>query len=317
MGMLARLSALMPQPGTKDAVLGGIACRFGAVACLASMGAAVKHVSLAGIPPIEVMFFRGVFAFIPVGALAIARFGVRLPPTSVPMAHVRRSLTGVIALFLTIASLSLLPLSQAVSIGFAAPLFVILLSGPLLREPPTLTQWGVAGLGLLGVGVMLDPNFTSFANIGALAGLGAAFFSACATIAIRKMAHESASVTTFYFTAAIAISSAFLLPFFWVTPSSAALWLSLALIGIFGGLGQLLLTQSLRLAAPSVVTPFDYLQLLWAAIIGFALWGEIPTAREILGCAVIVSASAYLLFGEAGRKSVMRLLQRTPLSNGS
>ena len=317
MQILARLSALMPQPGTKDAVLGGILCRLGAVGCLASMGAAVKHVALAGIPPVEVMFFRGLFAFIPVGALAFARFGFRLPPTNFPMAHVRRSLTGVAALFLTIASLSLLPLSQAVSIGFVAPLFVILLSGPLLREQPTLTQWIVAGIGFLGVGVMLDPDFSSFANIGALAGIGAAFFSAGATIAIRKMAHESASVTTFYFTAAITVCSAFLLPFFWVTPWSAGLWASLALVGIFGGLGQLLLTQSLRLAAPSVVTPFDYLQLFWAAIIGFALWREIPTAREILGCAVIVSASAYLLFGEAGRRGLARLLQRTPLSNGS
>lgn len=261
------------------------------------MAAIVKIASMDGIAAAEVLFFRSVFAFIPIGAFVFYRFGPRIPPTKSPMAHVKRAVFGIIALLLSFTALALLPISSAVALTFATPLFITLLSWPLLREPVSSAQWIAAAVGFVGVGVMIDPNFADMASIGALFALAGAFFMALAMIALRQLAHESAIVSSFYFTAATLLVTALWLPFTWVTPSAETLAL-LVLMGILGGFAQLLLTQSLRLAPAAAVTAFDYTQLLWVGALGYLLWYEIPTLRTLIGGALIVACGCFLVVRE-------------------
>jgi drug/metabolite transporter (DMT)-like permease len=116
-------------------------------------------------------------------------------------------------------------------------------------------------------------------------------------IALRQLAHESAIVSSFYFTAAMLLFTALWLPFVWVTPSMETLGL-LIVMGVLGGFAQLLLTQSLRLAPAAAVTTFDYTQLLWVALLGYLLWSEIPTLRTIGGGALIVACGCFIVLSE-------------------
>lgn len=284
-------------------ILWGIACRLAAVACFGTMAAIVKLASIDGVPAPEILFFRSVFAFIPIGAFVLYRFGLRIPPTETPLAHLKRAGFGITALLLMFAALAIMPISSAVALTFATPLFITLLSWPLLREPVSRPQWFAAGVGFVGVGVMIDPNFADMANIGALFALAGAFSMALAMIALRQLAHESAIVSSFYFTAATLVVTACWLPFGWVTPTGETLAL-LVLMGVLAGFAQLLLTQSLRLAPAAAVTAFDYTQLLWAGLLGYLLWSEIPTLRTFVGGALIVACGGYIVLTEIQARRV-------------
>lgn len=283
-------------------VMGGIACRLGAVACFGVMAAIVKLVANAGVHVAEILFFRSVFAFIPIGAFVLYRFGLRIPPTQSAMAHLKRAAYGIAALLLSFSALALMPISSAVALSFATPLFITVLSWPMLRERVSALQWGAALAGFGGVALMIDPNVADMQNVGAIFALVGAFLMALAMVALRQLAHESAIVSAFYFTAATLLVSALWLPFIWVTPRGETLVL-LVLMGVLGGFAQLLLTQSLRLAPAAAVTTFDYTQLIWAGMLGYVLWSEIPTMQTFIGAAVIVACGCVIAFGEVRRSS--------------
>lgn len=274
----------------------GIACRLIAVLFFSGMGAAVKEASLAGVPILEIIFFRSAFALVPLMGLGIWRSGFRLPTTRYPGAHVKRAVVGIASMFCTFAALSMLPFSTAVAIGFTTPLFLTLLSGPLLGEPVSRARWAATAVGFAGVAIVLNPSLEG-GGLGYGLALAGALLTAGVIISVRQLAHEPALVTTSYFTAATTIASLLTLPFGWIMPSPWLLGL-MALAGVLGGLAQLLMTQSLRYAPPSALVSLDYTQLIWASLLGFMLWGEAPSARTLLGGAVIIGCGCFIAFAE-------------------
>jgi drug/metabolite transporter (DMT)-like permease len=200
---------------------------------------------------------------------------------------------------------SLLSLGSAVAISFAAPLFTTLLSIVVLKERVGIHRWSALVVGFVGVVIVTEPGRGTF-QAGALFALANAVLISSVAVAIRRMsATESTETLTIYQMIVITICTLFLLPFGFKSPT----WLdagALALAGIGNGVAQYWWTRALTLAPPSAVVPFNYLSLVWATILGFAVWGDLPTTHLLVGAAVVVGSGLYLLWRETLRRGRTR-----------
>jgi drug/metabolite transporter (DMT)-like permease len=190
-----------------------------------------------------------------------------------------------------------LPLADITTLYFAAPVVVILLAIPMLGEHVTWPRWLAVGIGFLGVVIATNPTGMSIEWPVYLALLAACLW-AFATVLLRRTAMGARTpvqmvVTNFFFlllTAPMTINS-------WVSPDGTGSLLLLA-VGIIGGIGQLAFFEGMRRAPISVIAPFEYTALVWAFILGYAIWGDIPGYNVILGALLIASAGIIIILGE-------------------
>jgi drug/metabolite transporter (DMT)-like permease len=271
------------------------------MALMAVLAAIVKACAEQGVPVLEIIFFRNAFAFIPVLIYISRTSGLSILRTDRPGAHLTRSAAGLTGMICGFTAVSLLPLTQSTAISFSAPLFMTALSALVLKEPVSPHRWFAVAVGFVGVLIMVHPDPRQFASVGVLFAIAAAVGSAGAMIAIREISRtEPGPTIVFYFTLAGAVVGLSSLPFGWVVPDAHLLGL-LVSAGLIGGTGQLLLTEAIRRAPVAVVAPFDYTQLVWAGLIGFAVWGERPHLPTLVGAMVVALSSTYILWREIGR----------------
>lgn len=288
-------------------VFRGIVLKIISALVFAIMSVLVRWVSET-VPVGQVVFFRSAFAIVPVVLIFAWRNELASAVyTSRPMGHLTRGLIGVGGMFLSFAALARLPIAEATAIGFAAPLITVALAAFILRERVRVYRWSAVGVGLIGVLVMLSPHL-DFANTAATHGpqatLGAtfavlgAFTSAASTIQTRRLTgSETNSAIVFYFSVISSIGGLLTLPFGWA-PLNAGHWAALVTVGLLGGIGHLLLTESFRLAPASVVAPFDYTAILWAFILGYAVFGEVPLPVVFVGAAIVSAAGLFVIWRE-------------------
>lgn len=276
----------------------GIALRVGAATSFGFMAAMIKLGDEAGVSLPELAFYRFAFGLPPLLAWMAWTGNFGAWRTQRPLAHLLRGALGLSTMVVAFSALTYLPLAEAATIGFVAPLFSVMLSALILREPVGRHRWSAVALGLIGVLIVMQPGGASLPPIGLGLALLAAFGVAGVTITIRQIGRtESTPTTVLWFTCfAIVVTGAFL-------PHYGALhdgptWAILISLGLFGGIGQLFLTSSLRFAPVPVVVPFDYAQLLWAVLLGWALWDTRPPATTWIGAAVIVASGLYTLYRE-------------------
>lgn len=270
---------------------------------MGSMSALVKLAAERGAPTFEIIFFRNLFAFIPIAGFIVATRGSAVLRTSRPLGHLTRASIGVAGMFCGFAALGLLPLSEFTALTFAAPLFITALSGPALGEKVGPHRWAAVALGFLGVLIMVRPDPHQIVNVGALLALGQALGTAGAMLAIRQLGTtEPGPTIVFYFTLAATLFGALGLPFVWVTPSRELLVI-LVLTGLTGGVGQLLLTQAFRIAPAAVIAPFDYTTLIWTGLIGHLIWNETPRWNAAIGAVVVAASGLYILWRETRRSA--------------
>lgn len=278
--------------------LAGIGLRVAAMACMAGLFALVKWTSGRGVPVFEVLFFRNAFAFIPIAIYILRTTGFSVLRTTRPGAHAVRAMIGLTGMTGGFLAVSRLPLTEATALSFSAPLFMTALSAPILKEPVGAHRWAAVAVGFVGVLVMIRPDPARLADAGVIFGLVGALGAAGAMITIREIGRtEPGPRIVFYFTLAGALAGLASLPFGWVVPDLATLG-ALVLMGLLGGVGQLLLTESLRIAPVAVVAPFDYTQLVWASLIAFFVWTEVPQASTLLGAAIVAASGLYILYRE-------------------
>jgi len=279
----------------------GIAYRVAAMACMAVMAALVKWTGGRGIPVFEIIFFRNAFAFVPLGLYIWRTTGFSVLKTQRPWGHLTRSAIGLSAMVCGFSALQHLPLTEATAFNFASPLFMTALSALLLGEVVGRHRWGAVLVGFIGVLIMVRPEPGHLNVVGVSLALGGAVSAAGAMVAIRQIAAtEKGATIVFYFTLAGTVLGAVGSLFHWVTPDPLTLAM-LILGGLLGGVGQLLLTEALRVAPVGVVAPFDYTQLIWATAIGFLVWGELPHPATIVGALVVAASGVYILHREMRR----------------
>jgi drug/metabolite transporter (DMT)-like permease len=254
----------------------------------------------------QVVFFRSAFAILPVVIIyAWRRELMAAIRIGRPWRHLGRGLTAVGAMFCNFSSLARLPVVDATAISYVSPLFTVALSAIFLGERVRIYRWTAVIVGFSGVLVMLSPHLdversaaNSLAVAGALFGLVGAFFSAGSTVQTRALAKsETTSSIVLYFSIICAVAGLVTLPFGWLTPTWPE-FAALVAIGIFGGLAHIFLTESYRLAEASLVAPFDYTSMLWALVLGYMVFGELPDALVFVGAAIIASAGLFVIWRE-------------------
>lgn len=285
--------------------LRGILLKIGSVIVFVLMASIIKAVA-DRVPTGEIVFFRSFFA-IPVIFLWLAlrgelKGGIH---TDRPMNHVFRGFIGTAAMVLGFIGLGLLPLPEVTAIGYAAPLLTVVFAAMFLGETVGRFRLTIVGVGLVGVLIVLAPRLSAFRDgmspaeqLGVIAVLTGAACTALAQIFVRKMVlQERTSAIVFWFSITSTALSLVTLIFGWVIPDAGTLGL-LILIGLLGGVGQILLVSGYRYADASLVAPFEYASMLFALIIGYSVFDEVPTLPMLLGAAIIIGAGIALILRE-------------------
>lgn len=286
--------------------LRGIALKICAVMLFMAMSTLVKLVS-DEVPPGQTVFFRSAFA-LPVILVWLAvsgeiRAGIR---TGNPLGHFWRGLLGTGAMACGFAGLGLLPLPEVTAIGYAAPLLTVLFAAMFLGEEVRAFRIFAVGLGLAGVLIVLSPRLTALSNgevaateaLGAMVVLTGAVFSALAQVFVRKLVFEERTTAiVFWFSFNSAVLALISLPWGWVWPAPGTAVL-LVVMGLLGGMGQVLLTSSYRYADASVIAPFEYSSMILALLVGYFAFDEVPTKVVLTGAALVVLAGILIIWRE-------------------
>ena len=249
----------------------------------------------------QVLFFRGFFGIIPILFLIPKDRYSNFYKTQRALLHFKRCIAGLIAIVAIFIALRKLPLATVVSISFAAPIFTTIFSIFFLSEKVGLYRWLAVIVGFVGIVIITEPGFTSL-NIYFIYPIIFCLGLSYVAIAIRQLSStEPIWLISLNFSIAITIASFFTIPFGWVMPEIRDLFL-LSLIGIFGGVANLWLSQSYKFSEVSLVTPLKYLALVFAIIFGYFIWEEIPTIKTIAGSILVIISSIIIFRREVALK---------------
>ena len=284
----------------------------------AMLSACVRFLGESGVPLGQVVFCRAFFAILPV--LLLCAWQHRVTEafyTQRPLGHLTRGLISIAGMFLNFAALARLPLVDATAISFAAPLITVALAWLILGETVRIYRWTAVSVGFIGIVVMLWPylNFSQYgaggsastaATIGAACGVVSAFTNAGSVIQTRRLADtETTSAIVFYFSMYCALAGLATLPFGWAWPTPFQLVILIA-SGVVGGLAHIFLTSSYHYAPASLVAPLDYTTMIWAYVLGYVLFGELPTVYVYVGAVVVAASGLFVIWRE-------RQLRRRPV----
>jgi drug/metabolite transporter (DMT)-like permease len=281
----------------------GIALKIGATLAFSLMYVTIR---LAGtVPTGEVVFFRAFFALVPLFVLAVFTVGPRavMQTNRLPV-HFMRSITGVISMFLNFAALKMLPLADLTGLSFVMPIFATVLAALVLREQVGPWRGTAVIAGFAGILVMIEPHGGGAVLLGrglspgAGLALLAALLSAFVVIFIRQMSTTERSETiVFYFMSFTAVTGLVSM-IWWRVPLTPAMTAWLVLSGLLGGIGQICMTFSYRFAEPSLLAPFDYVAMVWAAVLGFAVFGEVPEKLVLIGAGIVIASGLFIVWRE-------------------
>lgn len=281
----------------------GVALKVMAIMLFVGMSAIIKATA-EDVPPGQAVFFRSFFA-IPVILIWLVQRGqlsVGLKAKN-PMGHVWRGLFGTTAMGLTFAGLGLLPLPEVTAIGFATPIFTVLLAAVMLGERIRLFRVSAVAIGLIGVIIILFPRFggaqlDQTATLGAIFILCATMLRALVQVHLRQLVqNEHTAAIVFYFSVTASALALLTAPFGWVIPSAGTLGLLVA-AGLIGGVAQILVTSAYRFGSVSMLAPYDYTSMLFAIILGYFLFDELPTALMLVGSSLVIVAGALVIWRE-------------------
>ena len=291
------------QPARREHVPLGILYMVGATIMFAGSSAVSKWL-VASYPVGEVLFTRTAVSLVACALFIMPQTGLAVFRTHRLGHHVMRSVSqGFSQTFLLIA-FSLMPLASAIAINFSAPLFAILVSALLLKEAVGLARWAALLVGFCGVLIVTQPGAETF-QIGALFALANAVLYGSVTAAVRGMtATESAGTLTLYQLTLLTALFTLFLPLGWISPTPVdAGWI--VFNGVSNAVGQYWWTRALHLAPASAVAPFYYLSLIWASILGFAIWGDVPTIALVTGSVIVVASGLFLIWRESNARQAI------------
>jgi len=253
------------------------------------------------VPVLQIIFMRYLCA----GLLSVAVFNPLVDGTRWrtrrPVLQVVRALCLAGSTITNFIAIQHLQLAETVSIGFAAPLAIAALAGPLLGEWIDARRWIAILVGFAGVIVVASPDPGNL-NPYVLMSLGAMAFNTAYTLITRKLSGVD-DPRVMVLMANIVPIVIFLpaMPWVWQAPDSLAIWALLASIGLGATIGHIFLVRAYALGEAPIVAPFTYSQLLWMTLIGYFLFDDVPALHTLAGAGVVVVSGIYLLYAEARR----------------
>jgi len=285
-------------------MLRAVGYMLGAAVLFSIMNALVKLLSDDFSTP-QIIWARNIGHLLFIAALFTPRLGLRLYVSGQPKVQIFRSLCQLCSTSCYFTALAYIPLTEAASISFTAPLIVTALSVPLLGEAVGWRRWAAVAVGFAGVLIVIRPG-ASLVHWAALLCLVSAFCYALYQILTRRAASFDRPETTVLYSAIVGtcVLSA-IAPFDWSWPADPTSAAMLASLGVLGGLGHYYVAKAFRFGPAALISPFNYAQLLGAAGLGYLVFDHLPDAWTWLGAAVIVASGVYIAWREAvrGRQS--------------
>ena len=220
--------------------------------------------------------------------------------TERPMAHGLRYLLVLILSFSFFWALSQMKLVDAIAITFAAPIFITAMSVPILKEKVGIHRWLAIAVGFCGVLIMLRPG-TGVFQWASIVVLGSVLVYSLLMITTRALkATESTTALMLYPQLGMTLTGLMVAPFFWVTPTLSDLGL-FALAGTFGSVGVVCVTHAFRLGPAAVISTLEYSALIWASLLGYIFWDELPDSVTLVGAGVVIASGLYIVYRETKR----------------
>jgi drug/metabolite transporter (DMT)-like permease len=303
------LSAFATAPPTAAAgrarhgVATGMALGALAYFLFALHDASIKALVGRGIPAWEVLMFRSAII-----VTFCIRFGGRpmlrrAAATPIKRVLLLRAGITLIAWLCYYSAAKELPLAQLLTLYFAAPIFTVVLSVPLLREQVPPVRWISVACGFAGVVVACDPGGVALSWATGRVLIAAVFWG-YAMILMRRTAMAESNLLLMFITNGVFLIATAIgcVTVRWQTPTWPELFLLLA-IGCLGSLAQLALFEGMRHAAASVMATVEYTALVWAFVLGFTIWGDLPRTSVFIGAGLILGAGALLVATERGRRT--------------
>jgi drug/metabolite transporter (DMT)-like permease len=252
------------------------------------------------IDPPMVTFWRNLFAIIALSLFILATKQTALIKTQRPWAHLIRGCVGTIGMVLGVWMFSLLPITEGTVLSFTSPLFIILLSYPLLREKVGIYRVTATIIGFTGVLIMVGFSGTETLTIKALmVGFGFALCNAFVLIMLRQLGKtEHALTTVFYFMVTGLVLTGFYMPFADKIIPDVSLWWVVIGLGIAGTLSLLFKTESYRHGDASIIAPIAYTMLIWSAFFDYVIWDYTAGPQIWIGAAVIVASNLFIIWRE-------------------
>ena len=293
-------------PASPVNILLGIFLKIVSALAFTAMATIIKLVS-DSYPTGQIVFFRSFFALIPLLAwLAMRGELIDAVRTHKPWSHLRRSLAGSLGMFCGFAALSLLPLPDATAIGYATPLLTTALAAIILKEKVRHYRWSALGIGFIGMLIMMIPiSERAVRRFRSRAGRLWVRSSACSARRARRWLpsrfagwRRSKRPGRSYSISHRPPLCSVRRPFPRLADADAARHDSADQRGHLPGIGQILMTSSFRYAPVSVIAPFDYMSLLWALIVGFLVFGDIPQPLVVAGAGLVVAAGLFVIWRE-------------------
>jgi drug/metabolite transporter (DMT)-like permease len=252
----------------------------------------------------EVLLFRSAVSLITCALLIMPRTGWTVFRTQRLGAHVGRSVTQTVAQSCILIALSMMPLAGAMAINFSAPLFATLFAAFFLGERVGLPRTMALAIGFCGVLLVASPGADTF-GVGAIFAVANAVLYGSVTAAVRGMSNtESAETLTIYQMAFMTLLFLLATPVFGFTMPTQTDAIAMIVVGVLNGFGQYWWTRALSLAPPSAVGPFYYFSLVWAIMLGYLFWGDIPTLTLLAGSGIVVGSGLFLLWRERGKRAL-------------
>ena len=260
------------------------------------MHTAIRHATQY-LPAVEVAFFRNLFGLVVIAPLLV-RYGAGLFRTRRLGLHAMRSVLNVFSMLAFFIGLSLTPLARATALSFTAPLFTALLSALFLGEVFRWRRWSAILAGFFGALIILRPGLVGL-ETGGLLVLFSSLLWSMALIDIKVLGRtESSATITAYVTVLLIPMTMVPAALVWQMPTPD-MWVWLVFIGVIGTIGQLVVTEAVKLADMTVLMPFEFLKLGWAALLGIIFFAEVPDALTWIGGAIVFASSFYIAWREA------------------
>ncbi len=263
-----------------------------------TVGSALVKALTLDIPVLEIVMFRSTVTFVAMLPMIMRRGGLSALKTRRPVGHVMRTIYGFIGTVTSVYGFGVLPLVTVTALGFAMPLFLTIVSVPLLGERIGPRRATAVVVGLVGVMVMLRPWHVDADSmpLGAVAIVLAGVFTwSLSMINIRQMgdAGERNVTIVAWYSLGTASLAAFGCITEWVTPSPWQFAMLLS-AGLMSGFAQWLMTEGYRAAETTLVAPFEYGAIIYATVLGVAIWGEWPDVWSLVGIAVLIASGLYI-----------------------
>ncbi len=294
------------EVGAERQPLMGIALKVISVSVFVMMSSLIKSAGM--VPSGQIVFFRSFFAIFPIIAmLAWRRELATAFRTTHPVSHIMRGLVGVTAMGLGFFALTRLPLPDAITLNYAQPLIVVVLSAVFMGEVVRIYRWSAVAVGFVGVIIIAWPKLTLLTGdagleaaqaVGVIAALCGATGSAVAMLLVRRLVQtEKTATIVLWFSVTATVLSLFTIPFGWADLSREQ-YLALAGAGICGGVAQILMTECYRHAELSTIAPFEYTSMLLAIVIGYFAFGDVPTLYTLVGGMIVIGAGLFIIWRE-------------------